>query len=151
MKGSSVTDWIQAVAVVIGVAFAIYELRISNRSIERVQKEATYAHYISLIEGDELDDLTYLGLSVGFVGLDLEEMNAHMQVIEKADRVLHGAAFCHDNDICHSELSQEMFCPMVTSLLEIRDAVVDHYDGDWILANGKTLDETRLFNICAGG
>jgi len=119
---SSKTDWIQAVAVVIGVAFAIWGLVIQDRAAELSKKEAVFQ--LILAGGDESLTNSLKELSKELPNLNKDDID-ELRIIELSaiytpfEQHYNSWGFCFENDLCKKELTLRYVCEGLISFNNI--------------------------------
>lgn len=146
----SITDWIQAIAVTIGIAFAIREFVLHDRAQERLKKEAV----MQLIVSGQSDSISNSAQSIQEVfGTLMKKENATVQEWQKLQAIyfplqayLSAWGFCYHNNMCDQGLTEGYICDTLVDFDQFRE-VVNQKAG-----NAEFTRETgysALLKVCA--
>lgn len=127
MRSSSITDWIQALAVVIGVAFATREFVLHDRAQERLKKEAV----LQLIISGQNDSISSSAqkLQQAFTALQRQDNTTAAQWGElqtlyfPIQAYLSAWGFCYHNHMCERELTEAYICNSLVDFDKFRALV----------------------------
>lgn len=149
MNRPSITDWIQAAAIVIGLAFAVYELRFSDRKLEREQKDRVFLLHEQILSDPEMATVsdTLDTLAIGLSPSSATQRQA-MDALQKMHRKLFGLAYCYEHDLCDPTLSETMFCPYFNYYSAAEESVFRKFGSRIHFIEGMSAKETVLWNIC---
>lgn len=111
---SSITDWIQAIAVVIGIAFAIWEFVLHDREKERDQRRAVF-ELVKIYQSESIQSSLkeFFSRSKDFrddVVKEGEPLQFHVTTLPIVS-YYDSWAFCYEHDLCDRELAKEIVCP----------------------------------------
>ena len=147
MKNGSITDWIQAVAVVIGIYFVICEFVIHDRQENRDQKVFTSEMILSgSVESvhDSISAILSLD-NVSFENLNVHELVSFKVKLIALDNYMDQWGFCYEHSLCDRELALNYMCLDIIPYAEMEnvlDKVAEELLGD--NARGSNLYKTLL-------
>lgn len=123
----SITDWIQAIAVVIGVAFALQEFVLHDRAQDRLEKETVMQLIISGQDESvsnsarELQqELTKLMQSESPTKADWGNLQ---MIYFPMQSHLTAWGFCYHNGMCDQELTEAYICKSLVDFDAFREMV----------------------------
>ncbi len=146
---SSITDWIQALAVTIGIAFAMREFVLHDRAQERLQKEAV----LQLIVSGQNESISKSAQRIQEVFNELikkkdatKEEWGHLQTIYFPIQAhLSAWGFCYHNNMCNRNLTEAYICENLVDFDKFRVVVNNKVDKpDFTREKGYAA----LLNVC---
>ena len=110
----SITDWIQAIAVTIGIAFAIREFVLHDRAQEQLKKEAV----LQLIVSGQNESISKSAQQIQQVYGELrkkqnpsqEEWENLQMIYFPIQAYLSAWGFCYHNNMCNPALTEAYIC-----------------------------------------
>lgn len=146
---SSVTDWIQALAVTIGVVFALREFILHDRVEERSKKEAVF----QLIISGQNESISKSAQSIQRVFYELMKKEqvatkdwVHLQTIYFPIQAhLSAWGFCYNHNMCNRELTEAYICDNLIDFDKFR-AIVNKKVNNPNFTRGKSYQ--TLLNVC---
>lgn len=124
---ASITDWIQALAVTIGVAFATWEFVLKDRAQEHLKKEAV----LQLIVSGQNQSISTSAQNIQqkFSELQanpdasLQEWGQLQTIYMPIQAYLSAWGFCYHNEMCDRELTEAYICNSLTDFDKFRVVV----------------------------
>jgi len=146
MSTSSITDWIQAGAIVVGLAFAVYELRFSDRKLVREQKDRVFSLHEQILSDPEMTKVsdTLDTLAIGLSQSSATQKQA-MDVLRQLHTKLFGLAYCYGHDLCDPTLSETMFCPYFTFYSSAEESIFRKVGSRIHFVKGMSAKEPKLW------
>jgi len=146
---SSITDWIQALAVTIGVVFAVREFVLHDRVQERLRKEAV----LQLIVSGQSESISNSAGKIQKIFNDLMKKNnatreewVNLQTIYFPIQAhLSAWGFCYHNNMCDQNLTEAYICENLVDFDKFRVVVNKKVDKpDFTREKGYAA----LLNVC---
>jgi len=124
---SSITDWIQALAVVVGVAFATWEFVLQDRAQERLQKEAVLQLIISGQNASISDSAQKIqdvyNRLMKNKDASIEEWVNLQTIYFPIQAHLSAWGFCYHNNMCEPQLTEAYICENLVDFDKFREVV----------------------------
>ena len=124
---SSITDWIQAIAVTIGIAFAIREFVLYDRVQERLKKEAVMQLIVSGQSGAISESAQKIQAMYGELRSKKEPTLAEWGNLQAVyfpiQAHLSAWGFCYYNDMCDRQLTEAYICNSLVDFDQFREFV----------------------------
>ncbi len=121
---SSITDWIQALAVTIGVVFAMREFILHDRQEERLRKEAVLQLIISgqneSISKSAQKMLKAFTKLINKEGVSREEWVNLQAIYFPMQAHLSAWGFCYQNSMCDRNLTEAYICENLVDFDKLR-------------------------------
>lgn len=124
---SSITDWIQALAVTVGVAFATWEFVLHDRAQEHLKKEAV----LQLIVSGQNESISSSAQQIQQVFNELmnkkdatrEEWVNLQTIYFPIQAHLSAWGFCYHNEMCDRDLTEAYICENIVDFDQFRELV----------------------------
>ena len=124
---SSITDWIQAIAVTIGIFFAIQEFVLKDRVQERLKKEAVMQLIISGQNASISDSAEKIQTLFTKLNADpsatMSDWGNLQAVYFPIQAHLSAWGFCYHHDMCDQALTEAYICDSLVDFDQFREFV----------------------------